>query len=47
MGLVTLINSRIIDRTGKEPIENGTVVIEAERIKEVLNKGTRIAARRC
>jgi imidazolonepropionase-like amidohydrolase len=37
MGLVTLINSRIIDCTGKDPIENGTVVIEGDRIKEVLD----------
>jgi cytosine/adenosine deaminase-related metal-dependent hydrolase len=35
MGLITLINSRIIDGTGKDPIENGTVVIEGDRIKAV------------
>ena len=37
MGLITLINTRIIDCTGKDPIENGTVVIEGDRIKEVLD----------
>ena len=36
MAIFALTNARIIDCTGADPIENGAVVIEGERIKEVL-----------
>ena len=36
MSLKALINARIIDCTGADPIENGSIIIEDERIKEVL-----------
>jgi len=35
MGVTALTNTRIIDCAGNDPIENGTVVIEDARIKEV------------
>ena len=37
MTLKALINARIIDCTGADPIEGGAVIIEGERIKEVLD----------
>ncbi len=36
MATLALTNARVIDCTGADPRENGTVVIEGERIKEVL-----------
>jgi len=36
MSTVVLINITIIDGTGRDPLSNGSVVIEGERIKEVL-----------
>ena len=36
MSLKALTNARIIDCTGADPIENGSIIIEDDRIKEVL-----------
>jgi imidazolonepropionase-like amidohydrolase len=36
MGLLVLKNATIIDGTGADPVSNGTVVVEDDRIKEVL-----------
>jgi imidazolonepropionase-like amidohydrolase len=36
MGLLVLKNATIIDGTGSDPVSNGTVVVEDDRIKEVL-----------
>jgi len=37
MGISVLKNARIIDCTGADPCENGAVIIEGERIKEVVS----------
>lgn len=38
MSVITLTNARIIDCTGNDPIENGTVVVEDDRIKDVCTR---------
>jgi imidazolonepropionase-like amidohydrolase len=35
--ILALINARVIDCTGADPLENGAVIIENERIKDVIN----------
>ena len=37
MEILALINARIIDCTSADPLENGAVIIENERIKDVIN----------
>ena len=37
MGCIALTNATIIDCTGADPVEGGSVVIEEDRIKEVLS----------
>jgi imidazolonepropionase-like amidohydrolase len=37
MDISVLTNGRIIDCTGADPVENGTVIIEGKRIKEVIS----------
>ena len=46
MSIKALTNARIIDCTGADPIENGAVIIEGERIKEVLEAGPGAGCRR-
>src|SRR5436190_20938032 len=39
MAIKVLINSFLIDCTGKEPVDGAAVVVEGERIKDVIPSG--------